>query len=827
MVSMESQRRATSLAGTTGCKAPETYDGGALPASDVFGFAVIAYRVASLAIPFRGLSEQQIRAKLEPFRASDAQARRGLSPEQQYADWLEDYPLETRRPAMRKLDGDGRCPSALKELVVQAWADNPLDRPLFPAIIDIVESMLCGMLPAREYEAAAFSSSSSSSQDASTILAAVKDLQIDLMRQHNEDLIAIEKVGRGVDNIRDKMAAVADAVEANRALINERVGMLANRITTSGGSAQEVPWLFSIFPDDRNKRAIKRPKAWLKKELRIHLMCNGRRDLGVHPHFLFTAKDELHGKPPHGLYRGYRLLEATKTLRKWAPVLKVLLGALSMAAKFAASAAVPGLGNAIPGLKMLFEDDDAWDDATEDATDDVHDKFSAVCNALISDIDDVGPEVHDGLKSSSSSAGSSSRPGSSWGMPEEAEFKRMQDSLAEFILKRDQKHRKELKKPFFGLRMCHNTKRGAGSGDGTPIWLCPHCYPPGASDTWTGDPVELPLGDVPGLLRIVTLQRGDAADGSGSGAAVTSARTTIDEGTRSNSTSTDTSPGGDDGKEGGRMFGIVLANDDVRKGMQGVQIQKLEQRLETANIEFTAPHRMKAVVDTRANGGGLGLEISHGTKIIAGIKPNSNAAAALGYTLAVGDTIVAVNGIELEEVTHDGTIALLKSADVVTLEFVPSSAPPAAAGHAQQLPGSVLAQRNAGFGIKLNDHTPLIASVDAGSPADVQGLEPGDLIVSIEGKPLRYNTPVEVVAALLKAAKPTFGLQVSRLVDQAAKRAGVNAGDVIVAIDGVSALSMPSVDVEARLLAAAASNEPLELAVSRSDLETTGLRPGR
>jgi len=109
----------------------------------------------------------------------------------------------------------------------------------------------------------------------------------------------------------------------------------------------------------------------------------------------------------------------------------------------------------------------------------------------------------------------------------------------------------------------------------------------------------------------------------------------------------------------------------------------------------------------------------------------------------------------------------------------------------------------------------------------VQGLEPGDLIVSIEGKPLRYNTPVEVVAALLKAAKPTFGLQVSRLVDQAAKRAGVNAGDVIVAIDGVSALSMPSVDVEARLLAAAASNEPLELAVSRSDLETTGLRPGR
>ena len=225
-----------------------------------------------------------------------------------------------------------------------------------------------------------------------------------------------------LDKIYDSIQSVATAVEANRELIIERASMLANRITTSTG--KEVPWLFAIFPDDRKKGFVKRPKSWMKKELRIHLLCNGRADLGVHPHFLFKDVDELHGKRPNGLYRGYRLLEPSKALKKWAPVLKVLFGVLSLAAKVAASVIVPGLGNAIPGLQLLFgHDDDDWDDMMDDSVEKVQAQFGAVCDTLIETMEHSGPAVD------------------KWEIPEEAAFKKMQGDLADFIIKRDQKHR--------------------------------------------------------------------------------------------------------------------------------------------------------------------------------------------------------------------------------------------------------------------------------------------------------------------------------------------------------------------------------------------------
>jgi hypothetical protein len=94
-------------------------------------------------------------------------------------------------------------------------------------------------------------------------------------------------------------------------------------------------------------------------------------------------------------------------------------------------------------------------------------------------------------------------------IPDDAPFRTIQDGLADYILERDtEKHKGELGTPFFGLRFCQNTEAGAGDGMGTPLWLCPECYPSGASDIWTGDPLDkgIPTGTEAGCTRKVVVK---------------------------------------------------------------------------------------------------------------------------------------------------------------------------------------------------------------------------------------------------------------------------------------------------------------------------------
>ena len=101
---------------------PETFRGEALPASDVFSFAMVAYQIGSLLQPFAGETEQEIRDQLEPFRPSEAQARRGRSVEEQLIDWEQDYPLVTRRPNLATLQPE--CPTVLRALIAECWGDE-------------------------------------------------------------------------------------------------------------------------------------------------------------------------------------------------------------------------------------------------------------------------------------------------------------------------------------------------------------------------------------------------------------------------------------------------------------------------------------------------------------------------------------------------------------------------------------------------------------------------------------------------------------------------------------------------------------------------------
>ena len=64
--------------------------------------------------------------------------KRGVSIAEQHAEWLEDNPLDARRPDLCLAEAG--CPEVLKELVVCCWADSAAERPTF---IDVIKRLQC------------------------------------------------------------------------------------------------------------------------------------------------------------------------------------------------------------------------------------------------------------------------------------------------------------------------------------------------------------------------------------------------------------------------------------------------------------------------------------------------------------------------------------------------------------------------------------------------------------------------------------------------------------------------------------------------------------
>ena len=62
-------------------------------------------------------------------------AKRGVLIEEQHEEWLEDNPLEERRPDLAG-QAEAGCPEALRELAARCWADEPRDRLTFRACVE-------------------------------------------------------------------------------------------------------------------------------------------------------------------------------------------------------------------------------------------------------------------------------------------------------------------------------------------------------------------------------------------------------------------------------------------------------------------------------------------------------------------------------------------------------------------------------------------------------------------------------------------------------------------------------------------------------------------
>ena len=115
--------------GTLAWKAPETFRDQFSKDTDMFGFGMTMFEVISRKTPFQGMGEPAIYQCLsERFTFSEYKLqKKGESAEQQKAEWLEEFPLEQRRPDLSQVE-EG-CPQELIELVQELWADEAEARP--------------------------------------------------------------------------------------------------------------------------------------------------------------------------------------------------------------------------------------------------------------------------------------------------------------------------------------------------------------------------------------------------------------------------------------------------------------------------------------------------------------------------------------------------------------------------------------------------------------------------------------------------------------------------------------------------------------------------
>jgi hypothetical protein len=200
-----------------------------------------------------------------------------------------------------------------------------------------------------------------------------------------------------------------------------------------------------------DKKWFKHPKTWLKQQHRVHLLCNGNLDIAVPSHFLFDAKEELEGSKA-----GYLLMQPTETLKRWGPVLKFTMGALSLAAKGAANFFAAGLGDMLPQLQMLFESDN----------------FSSWSNEQVQDVIE---SIADGITDSVSTSVADK---AEWNIPHSVAYEPCREAFAKWIEEQDSEMLADNGGDrFFGLKHYENTEAGVGDGKGTPLWLCKMCHP--------------------------------------------------------------------------------------------------------------------------------------------------------------------------------------------------------------------------------------------------------------------------------------------------------------------------------------------------------------
>jgi len=134
-MTIETLRSTTSAlgagAGTLAWMAPETFDGTYSEKSDVFSFAVLCFEVLSLSLPYVGKHTAEItNLVMERFKVNtNALKRRGVVVAEQEKEWLEDNPINDRRPDLSQVTAD--CPQALMDWTKQCWEDNAKDRPTF------------------------------------------------------------------------------------------------------------------------------------------------------------------------------------------------------------------------------------------------------------------------------------------------------------------------------------------------------------------------------------------------------------------------------------------------------------------------------------------------------------------------------------------------------------------------------------------------------------------------------------------------------------------------------------------------------------------------
>jgi len=221
-------------------------------------------------------------------------------------------------------------------------------------------------------------------------------------------------------------------------------------------------------------------------------------------------------------------------------------------------------------------------------------------------------------------------------------------------------------------------------------------------------------------------------------------------------------------------------------------------------------------------------------KVVA-LKPSGPAEKA---GLAEGDTLVAVDGKDVRGMKEPASLIVGPAGEVVTLTVerggkkmdvrIMREAIPAPAG------GAVAEDRKAGVGININvtDRGAFITGVHPGGPAEAAGIRAGDQIIGIDGQPLRsveqlsaglpgaVGSPIKLTmrrgeqignfdlkraitnaegaggAAPAAAGARNAGVGInlnvtdrgvmiqSTVADGPAARAGVQAGDQLVAIDG-------------------------------------------
>ncbi len=126
--------------GTLAWNAPEAFYGKECGKSDTYSFAMVMYETLTFSVPHAGKRDAEItKMGMQKFEVNKRFEERGISAEEQEADWLEQNPLKARRPDLDQVPRD--CPLPLLSLMETCWSDSPDKRPSFRQIVDDLSKM--------------------------------------------------------------------------------------------------------------------------------------------------------------------------------------------------------------------------------------------------------------------------------------------------------------------------------------------------------------------------------------------------------------------------------------------------------------------------------------------------------------------------------------------------------------------------------------------------------------------------------------------------------------------------------------------------------------